>query len=55
MPATRFISGLPHNAFFGVGSIVTDKLSDRSKVAQVIAIMSAGMTLTNVLGVPAGT
>lgn len=55
MLATRFISGLPHGAFFGVGSIVADKLSDRGKVAQAIAIMTAGMTLANVLGVPAGT
>ncbi len=55
MLATRFISGLPHGAFFGVGSIVADKLSDRGKVAQSIAIMTAGMTLANVLGVPAGT
>ncbi|MCZ4052442.1 MFS transporter [Oxalobacter sp. OxGP1] len=55
MLATRFISGLPHGAFFGVGSIVADKLSDRDKVAQAIAIMTAGMTLANVLGVPAGT
>lgn len=55
MLATRFISGLPHGAFFGVGSIVADKLSDRGKVAQAIAIMTAGMTLANALGVPAGT
>ena len=55
MLATRFISGLPHGAFFGVGSIVADRLSDRGKVAQAIAIMTAGMTLANVLGVPVGT
>lgn len=55
MLATRFLSGLPHGAFFGVGSIVADKLSDRGKVAQAIAIMTAGMTLANVVGVPAGT
>ena len=42
MLATRFLSGLPHGAFFGVGSIVADKLSDRGKVAQAIAIMTAG-------------
>ena len=55
MLATRFLSGLPHGAFFGVGSIVADKLSDRGKVAQAIAIMTAGMTLANVVGVPAAT
>ena len=55
MLATRFISGLPHGAFFGVGSIVADKLADKGKGAQAISIMVAGMTVANVLGVPLGT
>ncbi len=55
MLATRFISGLPHGAFFGVGSIVADKLADKGKGAQAISIMIAGMTVANVLGVPVGT
>ncbi len=55
MLMTRFISGLPHGAFFGVGSIVADKLADKGKGAQAISIMIAGMTVANVLGVPLGT
>lgn len=55
MLVTRFISGLPHGAFFGVGSIVADKLADKGKGAQAISIMVAGMTVANVLGVPLGT
>lgn len=55
MLATRFISGLPHGAFFGVGSIVADRLADKGKGAQAISIMIAGMTIANVLGVPLGT
>lgn len=55
MLLTRFISGLPHGAFFGVGSIVADRLADKGKGAQAISIMVAGMTVANVLGVPLGT
>ena len=28
----RFISGLPHGAFFGVGSIVAERVADKGKV-----------------------
>ena len=55
MLATRFLSGLPHGAFFGVGSIVADRLADKGKGAQAISIMVTGMTVANVLGVPLGT
>ena len=55
MLVTRFISGLPHGAFFGIGSIVADRLADKDKGAQAISIMVAGMTVANVLGVPIGT
>lgn len=51
----RFISGLPHGAYFGVGSIVADKLADRGKSSQAVAVMVAGMTVANLLGVPLGT
>ncbi len=51
----RVVSGLPHGAFFGVGSIVVERLSDRNKATQSMAIMIAGMTVANVVGVPLGT
>lgn len=51
----RFISGLPHGAYFGVGSIVAEKLADKGKGAQAIAIMVTGMTIANLLGVPLGS
>lgn len=51
----RFIAGLPHGAFFGIGSIVADKLADRGKSNQAIAIMVSGMTVANLLGIPFGT
>lgn len=51
----RFISGIPHGAYFGVGSIVADKLAEKGKGSQAIALMVSGMTIANLLGVPFGT
>ena len=51
----RFVSGLPHGAYFGVGSIVADRLAPRGKSSLAIAIMSSGMTVANLLGIPVGT
>ncbi|WP_373071478.1 MFS transporter [Zeaxanthinibacter enoshimensis] len=52
---TRFLSGLPHGAFFGIGAVVAAKLAKKGKAAQAIATMFAGLTVANVLGVPLGT
>lgn len=51
----RFVSGLPHGAFFGVGAIVAEKLADKGKSARAMALMVAGMTVANLAGVPIGT
>ena len=51
----RFLSGLPHGAFFGIGAVVAGKLSKEGKSAQGIAIMFSGLTFANLLGVPLGT
>ena len=51
----RFISGLPHGAYFGVGSIVAEKLADKGKGSEAVSIMVAGMTIANLFGVPLGT
>ena len=51
----RFISGLPHGAYFGVGSIVAEKLADKGKGSEAVSIMIAGMTIANLFGVPLGT
>ena len=53
--AARFISGLPHGAYFGVASIVAGKLADRGKNSEAVSIMIAGMTVANLIGVPLGT
>ncbi|MDD6209335.1 MAG: MFS transporter AraJ [Bacteroidales bacterium] len=55
MMVARFISGLPHGAYFGVASIVADKLADKGKGSEAVSIMVAGMTIANLFGVPLGT
>lgn len=51
----RFVSGLPHGAFFGAGAIVCSRLADKGHGAQAVAIMVGGMTVANVIGVPVAT
>ncbi|WP_407430145.1 MFS transporter [Arcticibacter sp.] len=52
---SRFMSGLPHGAFFGVGSVVASRLADKGKQAQAISLMFSGLTIANLLTVPLGT
>ena len=51
----RFISGLPHGAFFGAGAIVCERLAPAGKKAMAVAVMVGGMTIANVVGVPLAT
>ncbi|RRN76506.1 MFS transporter, partial [Pseudoxanthomonas sp. SGD-10] len=51
----RFLSGLPHGAFFGVGSVVAARIAEKGKEARAISIMFTGMTIANLAGVPLGT
>lgn len=55
MMISRFMSGLPHGAFFGVASVVATRLANKGKEASAIAIMFTGMTIANLAGVPLGT
>ncbi|WP_316820953.1 MFS transporter [Pedobacter gandavensis] len=55
MLAARFLAGLPHGAFFGVGSVVASKIAGKGKEAQAVSLMFAGLTIANVIGVPLGT
>jgi DHA1 family arabinose polymer transporter-like MFS transporter len=55
MVVSRFLAGLPHGAFFGVGAVVASRLADEGKVAAAMATMFTGLTLANVIGVPFGT
>lgn len=49
---SRFLSGLPHGAFFGVGTVVAAKLAKEGKAAQAIASMFTGLTIANLAMVP---
>nr|WP_206025275.1 MFS transporter [Rhodococcus sp. 14C212] len=55
MMGGRIIAALCHGAFFGIGSVVAADMVAPSKRAGAIAIMFAGLTIANVLGVPFGT
>ncbi|WP_242217618.1 MFS transporter [Bacillus cereus group sp. BfR-BA-01380] len=51
----RILASFAHGTFFGVGSIVAARLVPREKQASAVAMMFAGLTLANILGVPLGT
>ncbi|MDE6562048.1 MAG: MFS transporter [Muribaculaceae bacterium] len=50
----RFVSGLPHGAFFGAGSIVASRLMP-DKQTTAVALMTLGMTVANLVGIPVGS
>ncbi|ANS64802.1 transmembrane efflux protein [Streptomyces lincolnensis] len=53
--AARFVSGLPHGAFFGVGAVVATTLSAPERKARSVSLMFLGLTVANVAGVPVAT
>ncbi|MCX6467617.1 MAG: MFS transporter, partial [Pseudonocardiales bacterium] len=53
--AARFLSGLPHGAFFGVGALVAASLVPAHRRASAVSSMLLGLTVANLVGVPAAT
>lgn len=53
--AARIITSFAHGAFFGIGSVVATSLVPEHKKASAIALMFTGLTVANIMGVPAGT
>ncbi len=53
--AARVLTAFAHGSFFGVGAVVATGLVAADRKASAIAIMFTGLTVANVLGVPAGT
>ncbi|MFB7372283.1 MFS transporter [Streptomyces sp. NPDC056222] len=51
----RVLAGLPHGAFFGVGAVVAARLVREDRQARAVATMFLGLTVANILGVPAAT
>nr|WP_297353927.1 MFS transporter [uncultured Caldimonas sp.] len=52
--AGRIVASLTHGAFFGLGATVAAALVEPQRRSAAIALMFSGLTLANVLGVPAG-
>ncbi|MEV5478878.1 MFS transporter [Streptomyces sp. NPDC093675] len=53
--AARFLSGLPHGAFFGVGAVVATNLVAPQRKARSVSLMFLGLTVANIAGVPVAT
>lgn len=53
--AARFCAGLPHGAYFGIASLVAADLMGSGKRARGVALVLSGLTIANVVGVPAIT
>lgn len=51
----RFISGLPHGAYYGVACLVAATLVGEEKKAQAAGYVMAGLAAANVIGVPVAT
>ncbi|MDC7682744.1 MFS transporter [Asticcacaulis sp. BYS171W] len=49
----RFLSGLPHGAYFGVAALVGASLVANHKRAQAVSLIMIGLTVATVIGVPA--
>ncbi|MBD8595904.1 MULTISPECIES: MFS transporter [unclassified Pseudomonas] len=51
----RFISGLPHGAFFGIAAVVASSMVPANKRAAAVARVMMGLTLAMLLGNPIAT
>ena len=52
MLLARFLSGLPHGAYFGVGSLVAASMVPREKRSRAVSRMMLGLTIATIAGVP---
>jgi len=52
---SRFLSGLPHGAFFGVAALVAVDLAVRGQAGRAVGKVMLGIPIANVLGVPGAT
>ncbi|MEH3099032.1 MFS transporter [Sphingomonas adhaesiva] len=48
----RFLSGLPHGAYFGIATLVAASLVDQGRRTQAVARVLLGLTVATVVGVP---
>src|SRR5690606_12212421 len=55
LTTARFLSGLPHGAYFGVASLVAASLAPPGRKGRAVALVMLGLSIANVVGVPAAT
>ncbi|WP_349829200.1 MFS transporter [Brevibacterium litoralis] len=53
--AARFVSGLPHGGFLGLGAVVAARLVAPNRRGTAMARVMLGLTVANIVGVPAAT
>ncbi|MDO9457728.1 MFS transporter [Nocardioides sp.] len=51
----RFLDGLPHGAYFGVASLVAANMAAPGRKGRAVAAVMLGLSVANVVGVPAAT
>lgn len=51
----RFLDGLPHGAYFGVASLVAASMAPLGRQGRAVAMVMLGLSVANVIGVPAAT
>ncbi len=51
----RFVSGVPHGAYFGIGALVAASLAGPGRRTWAVGLMLTGLTVANVAGVPVAT
>lgn len=52
--AARFVAAFSHGSFFGTAALVAGHLAAPGRSTQAIALMFAGLTVANIVGVPFG-
>ncbi|EXF25974.1 arabinose ABC transporter permease [Nesterenkonia sp. AN1] len=55
MLLARFLSGLPHGAYFAVAALMAAQMAGPAKRSRAIAVVLGGLAISNVLGVPVVT
>ncbi|ATE54939.1 MFS transporter [Actinosynnema pretiosum] len=53
--AARFLAGLPHGAYFGISAVVAAALVPAHRRGTAVARVMVGLTVANLVGVPAAT
>jgi len=53
--AARFLTGVPHGAFFGIGAVVAASLVPPNRRAWAVSMSMVGLPVSNIIGVPLTT